>query len=132
MFYSELSDVLRSGNALVRMPIILFIWYIPFIYTVICIYDIFYTVYSILLRMIDNKPKESSNKSPKPRNSTRPETNATAKSAPECLRENNAQSCTKVPEHVPVSFVEHVRTEETNCFGKESSTTCTSLRIWLG
>ena len=86
----------------------------------------------IILRMIDNKPEESTNQSPKPRNSRRPETNGTANPAAECLRENNAQSCTKVPEHVPVSFVEHVRTEETNCFGKESSTTCTSLRIWLG
>ena len=77
--------------------------------------------------MIDNSTEEPNQKS---RDKTRrPETNGTTDrttTKPESPRETN---CTSI-QNVPISFVEQVRTEDTNCFGNERSTTCTSLRIW--
>ena len=72
----------------------------------------------LIFRMIENNETEKTEEIKK---SSHPETNGTA-AKPECT--NSVQ--------VPVSFVEQVRAEDTNCFRRESTTTCTSLRIWLG
>ena len=79
---------------------------------------------NLIFRMIENKETEETKKS------SRPETKSSNRTAakPQPPRESN---CTNsVP--VPVSFVEQVCAEETNCFGNGNTTTCTSLRIWLG
>ena len=72
----------------------------------------------LIFRMIENNETEKTEETKK---SSRPETNGIV-AKPECT--NSVQ--------VPVNFVEQVKAEDTNCFGSESTTTCTSLRIWLG
>ena len=76
--------------------------------------------------MIDTEIEEN-------QKSRRPETNGTTmKPQIESLRESPREENRSNPVHIPVSVVEQVRIDETNCFANKSTTTCTSLRIWLG
>ena len=76
----------------------------------------------------ENSKTEETKKSEKSRRSETNRTNGTAVKPERDLKCTNSVQVNSVP----VSFVEQVRAEDTNCFGSESTTTCTSLRIWLG